>query len=69
MPTSSRYVPVLISPHPKLQTLSARHRCTLDSQHIRLPLMASESRPPLPPFTEETAKTKVKAAQDAWNTR
>lgn len=22
-----------------------------------------------PPFTEETARTKVKAADDAWNTR
>ena len=30
--------------------------------------MADESRPPLPPFTLETAKIKVKAAQDAWNT-
>ncbi|KAF6807640.1 hypothetical protein CMUS01_14079 [Colletotrichum musicola] len=29
----------------------------------------AESRPPLPPFTEETAKIKVKAAQDAWNTK
>ncbi|KAF6827065.1 hypothetical protein CPLU01_09329 [Colletotrichum plurivorum] len=29
----------------------------------------TESRPPLPPFTEETAKIKVKAAQDAWNTK
>jgi uncharacterized protein len=28
-----------------------------------------ESRPPLPPFTEETARIKVKAAQDAWNTK
>jgi uncharacterized protein len=28
-----------------------------------------ESRPPLPPFTEETARQKVKMAQDAWNTR
>ena len=28
-----------------------------------------QSRPPLPPFTEETAKIKVKAAEDAWNTR
>ncbi len=27
------------------------------------------TRPPLPPFTEETARQKVKAAQDAWNTR
>ncbi|KAK0613063.1 hypothetical protein B0T17DRAFT_396103 [Bombardia bombarda] len=31
--------------------------------------MATESRPPLPPFTLETAQKKVKAAQDAWNTR
>ena len=27
------------------------------------------TRPPLPPFTEETARIKVKAAEDAWNTR
>ncbi|KDN66737.1 hypothetical protein CSUB01_11849 [Colletotrichum sublineola] len=27
-----------------------------------------EPRPPFPPFTEETAQVKVKAAQDAWNT-
>ena len=26
-------------------------------------------RPPVPPFTEETAREKVKKAQDAWNTR
>jgi nuclear transport factor 2 (NTF2) superfamily protein len=26
-------------------------------------------RPPLPPFTAETAALKVKAAEDAWNTR
>jgi S-adenosyl methyltransferase/Protein of unknown function (DUF1348) len=25
-------------------------------------------RPPLPPFTEETAHQKVQAAEDAWNT-
>jgi len=28
-----------------------------------------ENRPPLPPFTLETAKAKVQAAEDAWNTR
>jgi len=28
-----------------------------------------ESRPPLPPFTEETAKKKIQAAEDAWNSR
>jgi nuclear transport factor 2 (NTF2) superfamily protein len=27
------------------------------------------SRPPLPPFTAETAEQKVQAAEDAWNTR
>ena len=28
-----------------------------------------ESKPPLPPFTLETARQKVQAAEDAWNTR
>jgi nuclear transport factor 2 (NTF2) superfamily protein len=28
-----------------------------------------ESRPPLPPFTRETATQKVRMAEDAWNTR
>jgi nuclear transport factor 2 (NTF2) superfamily protein len=28
-----------------------------------------EARPPLPPFTEAAARAKVKAAEDAWNTR
>ncbi|KAK4219076.1 hypothetical protein QBC37DRAFT_411199 [Rhypophila decipiens] len=31
--------------------------------------MATESKPPFPPFTRETAQIKVKAAQDAWNTK
>ena len=29
----------------------------------------SESRPPLPPFTAETARQKVRMAEDAWNSR
>ena len=29
----------------------------------------SIDRPPLPPFTRETAIQKVRAAEDAWNTR
>ncbi len=29
----------------------------------------SESRPPLPPFDEESAAKKVRLAEDAWNTR
>ena len=28
-----------------------------------------EPRPPLPPFTRETAERKVRAAEDAWNSR
>lgn len=28
-----------------------------------------ETKPPLPPFTLETAKIEVQAAEDAWNTR
>lgn len=30
--------------------------------------MTETSRPPLPPFTEETAAQKVRAAENAWNT-
>ena len=29
----------------------------------------TDSRPPFPPFTLETAKQKVQAAEDLWNTR
>lgn len=28
-----------------------------------------DPRPPLPPFTEETARAKVQGAEDAWNSR
>ncbi len=31
--------------------------------------MTTQPRPPLPPFTEETARQKVQAAEDAWNSR
>ena len=29
----------------------------------------SEQRPPLPPFTHETAVQKVRGAEDGWNSR
>jgi uncharacterized protein len=29
----------------------------------------AETRPPVPPFTEESARQKVQAAEDAWNSR
>jgi uncharacterized protein len=31
--------------------------------------MSDEMRPPLPPFTDETARQKVRAAEDGWNGR
>jgi nuclear transport factor 2 (NTF2) superfamily protein len=31
--------------------------------------VAMDARPPLPPFTRETAVEKVRKAEDAWNTR
>lgn len=31
--------------------------------------MSPEARPPLPPFTRETATQKVRFAEDAWNSR
>ncbi|MCH7580379.1 MAG: nuclear transport factor 2 family protein [Chloroflexi bacterium] len=31
--------------------------------------MVAEVKPPVPPFTEETARAKVQAAEDAWNSR
>lgn len=32
-------------------------------------MSGEQGKPPYPPFTAETAKIKVKAAQDAWNTK
>ena len=31
--------------------------------------MSEPDRPPLPPFTLESARAKVQAAEDAWNSR
>src|SRR5215470_14649284 len=31
--------------------------------------VSSESRPPFPPFTRESAAQKARAAEDAWNSR
>ncbi len=31
--------------------------------------MEANDRPPLPPFTQETAEQKVRMAEDGWNTR
>ena len=31
--------------------------------------MTTETRPPLPPFTRETAEQKVRMAEEGWNSR
>jgi uncharacterized protein len=44
------------------------------ADHSKAPIPTNEEsavtdRPPLPPFSRETAAQKVQAAEDAWNTR
>lgn len=39
------------------------------SNHHFPPSSVMDTRPPIPPFTEETALLKVQLAEDAWNTR
>lgn len=42
----------------------------IDCSVIKLQIITiMETKPPLPPFTIETAKAKVKAAEDTWDTR
>lgn len=37
-----------------------------DTSDLRITM---ESRPPIPPFTEETAREKIQMAEDAWNSK
>jgi nuclear transport factor 2 (NTF2) superfamily protein len=43
-------------------------RSTAAHHHFQEPTMSTDTRPPLPPFTRETAIQKVRMAEDAWNT-
>src|SRR5438105_502649 len=49
------------------------HSIESQRRQIRLHCVPKESimedKPPLPPFTRETATRKVRIAEDAWNTR
>jgi hypothetical protein len=48
----------------------SQYRNQLLYSYIRMASTAQDGeKPPLPPFTLETAQIKVKAAQDMWNTR
>src|SRR5207249_12232586 len=44
---------------------ASRHMTT----RVAIPVERAETRPPLPPFTRDTAIQKVRAAEDGWNTR
>ena len=51
-------------------TCTAKDRTAKLPQVMIEPTMASiEQRPPLPPFTYESAVQKVRIAEDSWNTR
>jgi uncharacterized protein len=41
----------------------------MTNQKVKGSELKAEARPPLPPFTRETAIQKVRLAEDAWNTR
>lgn len=42
---------------------------TASTAHTHTPPTAALARPPLPPFTEDTARLKVQMAEDAWNSK
>lgn len=44
-------------------------RTQLDYFQEVIPTLATEKRPPLPPFTRETAIQKIRMAEDGWNSR
>ena len=54
-----------------LRTRKTRHLGNARYDGARLPRFNGDpmSRPPLPPFTAETAATKARLAEDAWNSR
>ena len=41
----------------------------MPSEYLLDAMSESEIRPPVPPFTEQTARQKVQSAEDAWNSR
>ncbi len=51
-----------------MNAASVRRRIAESEANPR-PKSKMNPRPPLPPFTEETARQKIQAAEDAWNSR
>ena len=58
---------------PPHKAVSIRIFATNRVNHARGPALPARNmqmdRPPLPPFTAETAAQKARMAEDAWNTR
>jgi hypothetical protein len=52
-----------------LYAFETRQRYSPPLALLTMPDAASSVRPPLPPFNEESARQKVRAAEDAWNSR
>lgn len=55
--------------YPRLHSLEVNENALRYSPTGVLSMADSETRPPLPPFTRETALLKVRLAEDGWNTR
>ena len=64
-PIARQYVRLDIQP---LRVLHADNRKGNIMNAINL-MSATATRPPLPPFTRETAAQKVRLAEDGWNSR
>ena len=54
---------------PLARRTGAQKRIHAENVERRGKLSGMDPRPPVPPFTRETARQKVQAAEDAWNTR
>jgi nuclear transport factor 2 (NTF2) superfamily protein len=57
------------SPHAHLHHGTSIEKGTLKRRNAMSVAKATTQRPPLPPFTRETAIEKVRRAEDAWNSR
>src|SRR3954464_1284407 len=52
-----------------MRAVARRGAARQPQPRISLMTAPTQSRPPLPPFTAETAAQKARMAEDAWNTR
>jgi uncharacterized protein len=53
----------------KRERIEKRWSCFVQPRRTKMATAAMTTRPPLPPFTRESAIQKVRLAEDGWNTR